>query len=287
MKNRSVREILADIEVKMISYFNLKSEGIDDIEQNLKEKRRVSFREWFGFGVGLVSLLIAIFTWTTANSITQNSAPTRFEFTKIEAVRPDYTEGVAINLEDHDRLINLADINISIKMHSGQISNMYIVTQKNGYYFFELLNDKSVLTSGFFKKTYRFTKNIQYDVERLDYQLNGRDTGAGYIYLLYEDAAGSLDIDVIQIIGSITYDTINLAWDFVPNYKFRYIKNRYLVSCTDFQFDESGELLTKESVSSWNYLHKDEEPALSQIEVDFEYIEKMIKNIKTIYENSY
>lgn len=124
-------------------------------------------------------------------------------------------------------------IHIDTKVISGQIKSLYVIQKRNNEYNFILLNNGEVQDK--FSGVKKYKTNLLIDMEqKTDYDSN--NIGIGQLYILSEDLNGKIEIDVIQIIGSINWIrndelnyTINVDFN-NPEYTFRYLKNNYLVT---------------------------------------------------------
>lgn len=181
--------------------------------------------------VAVISLLVACYATYTSNKLSINNSALNFTYKNI-GLESIYGEKFILNVGNDIGTQGAIKINIETSVISGQIKSLYLVRKQNEEFRFILLNNEGIQDK--FSGIGKYTVNTFIDIEKkIEYE--NKDIGIANMYILSEDINGQIEVDTIQIVGSIVmeYDDENHCYNVNFNnvdYSFRYLKNNKLIT---------------------------------------------------------
>ena len=234
------------------------------------------------FNVATKSLEVTTYFSETANDISKDSAPLKYEYEDISMERTPIGNDMEFAIEEGTNYYLLPIISIELEIETGQIEAMYIVYKKSQEepFSFELINETKIINSR--SSPYLIRENISIVSERINPEKEEKDVPcSGYAYLLVKNINGKIYIDTIQAVGVSRIQTVgkdgigkmHMNDNDIDTYSFRVVQNNELVAL-------SGSDSTK---IKWIKEAKRKIVDLDEVEIDWNKVECDINQIMSYY----
>lgn len=197
--------------------------------------------------VSIATLFVSFMAMYTSNKISTNNSALNFTYENIDVIGMDATKDLTFKGFEiiSSPYLGGGEIQIDIKVLSGQIKSLYLVEKRDNDFIFYLLNDKvqdkfSKIKRYKTKKFFGMNKIAEY---KTDNEHDPLLIGVAQLYILSVDANDKINIDTIQVIGTIITKLENkeiMIYGADFEYTFRYLKNNKLITLNDINNIDEG-----------------------------------------------